>query len=58
MKKPEPIVAVALLTQRDVDIWGSALRNVYHVEKDKSFDELIGLIDDAYAHRFPSSPQG
>ncbi len=58
MSEPEPIVAVALPTQRDLDAWGSALRTVYEVQNDKGFDELIQMIDDAYAQRVPPSPQG
>lgn len=42
----EPIVAVALLTQRNLDLLGSALAHVWPVEDAPDFDELLRKIDE------------
>jgi len=39
----QKVVAVALLTQRDLDLFGSGLRNVFPV--DQSRDDWIALLD-------------
>lgn len=41
------IVAVALLTERDLTVFGQGLRRVYPLEKITDFDDLLGAIDEA-----------
>ncbi len=45
MERREPFVAAALLTHRDLEVWGSALRNVYPINEDSNFDDLLRDID-------------
>jgi hypothetical protein len=41
------IVAVGLLTRSELDRYGSALKNVFRVNDDDSFADLIQVIDRA-----------
>ena len=42
------IVAVGLLTQRDLDILGSGFRGAYPIDDTPMFDDLLRAIDDAH----------
>jgi hypothetical protein len=42
-----PIVAVGLLTQREVDLLGPTFDRLWPVEKAPSFTELLKAIDEA-----------
>lgn len=46
---PERIVAVALLTQRNLDLLGPALAHVWPVADAPGFNELLRKIDEADA---------
>jgi hypothetical protein len=41
----EKIVAIGLLTQRDLDVLGSGFKRVFPVEQDDSFADLIERLD-------------
>lgn len=43
----ERIVAVALLTERDLDLLGPTLQRVWPVESARNFTELLKAIDEA-----------
>jgi hypothetical protein len=43
----ERIVAVALLTQGNLDAYGSALKKVFPIHEAPCFPELLRLIDEA-----------
>ncbi len=43
----ENIIAVSLLTQSELDRYGSGLKKVFRVEDTPCFSELLRLIDDA-----------
>lgn len=43
----EPIVAVGLLTRRDLDVWGSGFRRAYPVTHDADYSGLIRMIERA-----------
>lgn len=43
----EPIVAIALLTQTNLDMLGKQLRKVFPIEQVPCFSELLNAIDDA-----------
>jgi hypothetical protein len=43
----EPIVAVALLSQKQVNWLGSSLKKVYRIDETPCFSELLQAIDDA-----------
>jgi hypothetical protein len=45
MKRRECYVAVALLTERDLAIWGAVLRSVYPISPTREFDDLIRELD-------------
>jgi len=47
MDEPERIVAVGLLTQRDLDLLGSGFRRAFRVDETPCFDELLAAIDRA-----------
>ena len=51
------IVAIGLLTQRDVDLLGSALQHAWAVEDAPEFDELLRAIDAADEDLQQASPQ-
>ena len=44
---PERIVAVGLLTQRDLSLLGPTFERVWPVEEAPSFNELLRAIDEA-----------
>jgi hypothetical protein len=44
---PERIVAVGLLTQRDVNLLGLTFERLWPVEEAPSFEELLRAIDEA-----------
>ena len=43
----EPIVAVALLTQTNLDMLGKSLKTVFKIDKTPCFGELLRAIDEA-----------
>jgi hypothetical protein len=43
----EPIVAVSLLTQSELDRYGSGLKKVFPVQETPGFAEILRLIDKA-----------
>lgn len=47
MPEGEPVVAVALLTQRDIERYGANLSRCYRIEETPDFDALLHLIDRA-----------
>jgi len=47
MKEPERIVAIGLLTQRDLDLLGSGFRRAFRVDESPCFEELLAKIDAA-----------
>jgi hypothetical protein len=48
MSEREPVVAVALLSQRDIERYGSNLSRCYRIDDNTpSFDALLHLIDEA-----------
>lgn len=47
----ERIVAVGLLTERELALVGQELRRIYRVDEDESFTELLTAIDLADAKR-------
>ena len=46
---PERIIAVGLLTQRDVDLLGPTFERLWPVEEAPGFAELLRAIDEADA---------
>ncbi|MET3438356.1 hypothetical protein ABIC44_003047 [Sphingomonas sp. 1185] len=44
-RRPDPIVAVGLLTQRDLDVLGSGFRRSFPVQEDTAFDDLLKALD-------------
>jgi hypothetical protein len=51
MKPSDRIVAVGLLSQRDLEALGAGLMRVYPVEDAPCFDDLLKAIDAAEARR-------
>lgn len=51
MKEPEPVVAIGLLTARDLDILGSGFRRAFPIDDASCFDELLRAIDAADSER-------
>ncbi len=51
MKEPEPVVAIGLLTARDLDILGSGFRRAFPIDDASCFDELLRAIDAAESER-------
>jgi hypothetical protein len=47
MDETEPIVAIGLLTQRDLDLLGTGFRRAFRVDETPCFDELLAAIDAA-----------
>lgn len=47
MERPDEIVAIGLLTQRDVDALGSTLKKVFLVDRKLMFLELLQALDEA-----------
>lgn len=44
------IVAVGLLTQRDIDVLGTGFRRLYPVEDTHAFDDLLRRLDTCEVH--------
>jgi hypothetical protein len=44
---PEPIVAVGLLTQHDLDLLGNGFRRAFMLDDTPCFEELLSAIDAA-----------
>jgi hypothetical protein len=49
MAESEKIVAVGLLTEREVRRWGQDLKHIYPVPDDGTFDDLLSAIRRATA---------
>jgi hypothetical protein len=47
MTDRDRVVAIGLLTQRDLDMLGDGLRHVYRVDESRKFDDLLLAIDEA-----------
>jgi hypothetical protein len=45
----EPIVAIGLLTQNDLNLLGSGFRRAFRVDESPDFDDLLAAIDAADA---------
>jgi hypothetical protein len=45
--EPEPVVAIGLLTARDLDLLGSGFRRAFPIDDESCFDELLRAIDAA-----------
>ncbi|NNM77531.1 hypothetical protein HJG53_11490 [Sphingomonas sp. ID1715] len=43
----EPIIAIGLLTQQDLDLLGSGFRRAFRVDETPCFEELLLAIDAA-----------
>ncbi len=52
----ERIVAVGLLTQRDLNLLGPAFEHAWPVEEAPSFNELLRAIDEADRRRAAGQP--
>jgi hypothetical protein len=52
---PDRIVAVGLLTQRDVDVLGIGFRRLFPLESDHAFDDLLRELD--RLDRTPADPR-
>ncbi|WP_267434737.1 hypothetical protein [Sphingomonas sp. GM_Shp_1] len=52
-RRADPIVAVGLLTQRDLDVLGSGFRRSFPVEEDAAFDDLLRALDSIEAIKMP-----
>ena len=50
MDAPDQIVAIGLLTQRDVDALGSMLKKVFPVDRKLVFLELMRALDEPETH--------
>lgn len=51
MDEDEPIVAVGLLTQNDLNLLGSGFRRAFRLDAKPCFEELLAAIDDAEKDR-------
>jgi hypothetical protein len=51
MEPSDRIVAVGLLSQRDLEVLGAGFKRVYAVEDVSCFDDLLKAIDAAEARR-------
>lgn len=49
MPHPEKIVAVGLLTEKEMHAFGSKLKQVYPIPKDGTFDDLLAKISQVSA---------
>ncbi|WP_322963080.1 hypothetical protein [Sphingomonas fuzhouensis] len=52
-RRPDAIVAVGLLTQRDLDVLGSGFRRSFPVSEDAAFDDLLQALDSIEAIHVP-----
>lgn len=57
MDEAEPIVAVGLLTQRDLDLLGNGFRRVFRLDETPDFDELLKSIDAAELRHKETEPR-
>ncbi|WP_294234836.1 hypothetical protein [uncultured Sphingomonas sp.] len=53
-RRPDAIVAVGLLTQRDLDVLGSGFRRSFPVNEDTAFDDLLQALDSIEAIHVPN----
>ncbi len=53
-RRPDQIVAVGLLTQRDLDVLGSGFRRSFPVSEDTAFDDLLQALDSIEAIQVPN----
>lgn len=51
MERKEPIVAIGLLTQRDLDILGAGFQRAFPLDESSCFDDLLTAIDIADSKR-------
>lgn len=51
VRDPEPVVAIGLLTARDLDLLGAGFRRAYPIEDTACFEELLKAIDRADSQR-------
>lgn len=51
MNEEEPIVAIGLLTETNIRMLGSSLRQVFPIPEDDKFDHLIKALDEACGER-------
>ena len=61
MSAPQPrhsdrIVAVGLLTQRDIDVLGTGFRRLFPLESTTAFDELLRQLDACEGVKRPGAP--
>ena len=49
MNDEEPIVAIGLLTQTDLNLLGSGFRRAFRLSEDPCFEDLLAAIDEAEA---------
>ena len=47
MASRDRVVAIGLLTQRDLDLLGDGFRRVIPLEEARDFDDLLAAIDEA-----------
>jgi hypothetical protein len=47
VESPQRIVAVGLLTERDLSLFGQGFQRLYQTDEDHDFGELLGRIDAA-----------
>ncbi|BCI70642.1 hypothetical protein SPKIRA_14720 [Sphingomonas paucimobilis] len=52
-RSSDPIVAVGLLTQRDLDVLGTGFRRSFPVHQDTQFDDLLLALDSIEAIDVP-----
>lgn len=51
VRDPDPVVAIGLLTARDLDLLGAGFRRAYPIEDAPCFEELLRAIDEAEGKR-------
>lgn len=49
MEEAERIVAIGLLTERDLDVLGTGFRRAFRVDDTPCFEDLLAAIDSAEA---------
>ena len=54
MNNEDPFVAVALLTETNIRMLGSSLKQVFPIPQDNKFDDLIRALDEARGETSPS----
>lgn len=53
VRDPEPVVAIGLLTARDLDLLGAGFRRAWPIDDDPAFEDLLRAIDRAERQRRP-----